>query len=167
MKINSFSSHWPTITFFINTLPTEDNINYTITQSSSSSTTHYQPSLSSSTHCQLSTLSTEDYHPQHYQPITVFNTIHSMKHLLYQHTIIRKSKSTTLSTKYCLHQLYTNSHINHHIHHQCPLLHYQWYGIRSNCQPQNCLLVDNPEVGNSEYIHYSELPTPFIIVYLV
>ena len=123
--------------------------------------------ISSSTHCQLSTLSTEDYHPQHYQPITVFNTIHSMKHLLYQHTIIRKSKSTTLSTKYCLHQLYTNSHINHHIHHQCPLLHYQWYGIRSNCQPQNCLLVDNPEVGNSEYIHYSELPTPFIIVYLV
>ena len=34
-------------------------------------------------------------------------------------------------------------------------------------QLQNCLIVDNPEVGNSEYIHYSELPTPLIIVYLV
>ena len=40
-------------------------------------------------------------------------------------------------------------------------------GITLNCQPQNCLLVDNPEVGNFEYIHHSELPTPLIIVYLV
>ena len=40
-------------------------------------------------------------------------------------------------------------------------------GITLSCQPQNWLLVANPEVGNSEYIHYSELPTPLIIVYLV
>ena len=40
-------------------------------------------------------------------------------------------------------------------------------GITLNCQPQNCLLVDNPEVGNFEYIHYSELPSPLMIVYLV
>ena len=32
---------------------------------------------------------------------------------------------------------------------------YTLFGITLNCQPQNCLLVDNPEVGNSEYIHYS------------
>ena len=40
-------------------------------------------------------------------------------------------------------------------------------GITLSCQPQNWLLVANSEVGNSEYIHYSELPTPLIIVYLV
>ena len=40
-------------------------------------------------------------------------------------------------------------------------------GITLSCQPRNWLLVANPEVGNSEYIHYSELPTPLIIVYLV
>ena len=40
-------------------------------------------------------------------------------------------------------------------------------GIRLNCQPQNCQLVDNPEIGNSEYIQYSELPTLLITVYLV
>ena len=40
-------------------------------------------------------------------------------------------------------------------------------GITLSCQPQNCLLVDNPEVGNFEYIHYSELPSPLMIVYLV
>ena len=40
-------------------------------------------------------------------------------------------------------------------------------GITLSCQPQNWLLVANPEVGNSEYIHYSELPTPLIIIYLV
>ena len=28
-------------------------------------------------------------------------------------------------------------------------------GNPQDCQPQDCLLVDNPEVGNSEYIHYS------------
>ena len=31
----------------------------------------------------------------------------------------------------------------------------------------NIKLVGNPEVGNFEYIHYLELPTPLIIVYLV
>ena len=35
-------------------------------------------------------------------------------------------------------------------------------------QLQNCLIVDNPEVGNSEYIHYSELPTLLLLlVYLM
>ena len=40
-------------------------------------------------------------------------------------------------------------------------------GITLSCQPQNWLLVANPVVGNAEYIDYSELPTPLIIVYLV
>ena len=35
-------------------------------------------------------------------------------------------------------------------------------GNPQDCQPQDCLLVNNPEVGNSEYIHYSGLPTPII-----
>ena len=35
-------------------------------------------------------------------------------------------------------------------------------GNPQDCQPQNWLLVDNPEVGNSEYAHYSGLPTPII-----
>ena len=44
--------------------------------------------------------------------------------------------------------------------------HYNDYndynGNPQDCQPQNWLLVDNPEVGNSEYVHYSGLPTPII-----
>ena len=41
-------------------------------------------------------------------------------------------------------------------------------GITLNCQPQNCQLVGNPEVGNFEYIHYSELPTLLLLlVYLM
>ena len=40
-------------------------------------------------------------------------------------------------------------------------------GITLSCLPQNWLLVANSEIDNSEYIHYSELPTPLIIVYLV
>ena len=35
-------------------------------------------------------------------------------------------------------------------------------GNPQDCQPQNWLLVANPEVGNSEYVHYSGLPTPII-----
>ena len=31
-----------------------------------------------------------------------------------------------------------------------------------DCQPQDWLLVANSEVGNSEYVHYSGLPTPII-----
>ena len=35
-------------------------------------------------------------------------------------------------------------------------------GNPQDCQPQNWLLVANPEVGNSEYVHYSGLPTPIM-----
>ena len=35
-------------------------------------------------------------------------------------------------------------------------------GNPQDCQPHIWLLVANPEVGNSEYVHYSGLPTPII-----